>query len=167
MTDQTRWRATVRYASTAPITDDQADALTAHLPGYAVVILDDRGLQLQMTVEASTLRRATDEALKAARVAFGEAFDVVGEPVAVDVLTEQAYDTELANPQGRDLVGLAEIAEMGEFSKQRAGQVAELITFPGPLAELKQGKVWTRESVARFFAGWQRKGGRPRKTPTA
>jgi predicted DNA-binding transcriptional regulator AlpA len=55
-----------------------------------------------------------------------------------------------------DLVGLKEIAEMLGVSKQRAGQLAELVAFPRPLGEISAGRVWKRADVE----AWARREGR-------
>lgn len=160
---QTRWRASILYASTIhEITDEQADALARHLPGYGIAVLDGQRVRLDMTVEASTLGRATEEALKAARAAYAEAFDAVGQQVGIRIVTEEDEERELASPAPLDLVGIAEIAEMAGVTRQRAHQLSERPDFPQPVAEPRSGKVFTLGSVQRWLAGWERKTGRPR-----
>jgi predicted DNA-binding transcriptional regulator AlpA len=48
---------------------------------------------------------------------------------------------------GVELVGLKEIAEMLQVSKQRAGQLAARADFPEPLGEISAGRVWKRSEV--------------------
>lgn len=159
-----RWRATVMYAATLDgITGDQADALMRHLPGYGLATSDGRHVRLEMTVEASTLRRATDEAIRAAAAAYADAFDAVGTPAGIRVITEEESERELMAPTRLDLVGFAEIGEMAEVSKQRAAQIAELAGFPAPVAEPRAGKMFLRAGVERFLSTWERRVGRPRK----
>lgn len=164
MTSQNRWRATVMYAASLKgITADQADALMRHLPGYGLATSDGRHVRLEMTVQASTLRKATDEALKAAAAAHADAFDVVGTAAGIRVITEEESERELTSPAPLDLVGMAEIAEMADVSKQRAAQLAELDAFPAPVAEPRAGKMFLRAGVERFLSTWERRTGRPRK----
>lgn len=60
----------------------------------------------------------------------------------------------------QQFVGLTEIAEMFQISRQRAHQVItdpELPEFPAPVAVLAQGRVWRRSPVER----WGRANGFP------
>lgn len=48
-----------------------------------------------------------------------------------------------------DLVGVAEIAEMLQVSRQRVHKiVATDKTFPDPVAVLSAGKIWERSAVS-------------------
>lgn len=162
------WRATVSYANTAPeITDDQADALVHHLPGFAVVHHDGRQIHLSMDVQASTLRKAEDEAHKAARTAYAAAFDVVGTEVGVRILTEEDHERELVAPSALDLVGVADIGEMAGVTRQRAQQWTEQPSFPKPVATPKSGPVFTRKSVEKWLEANPRRTGRPPKVERA
>jgi hypothetical protein len=50
--------------------------------------------------------------------------------------------------QKLDLMGVAEIAELLNVSRQRVHQLArEHADFPQPVAELKAGKIWLRRDV--------------------
>lgn len=155
---QTRWHASVLYATAdLPLTDEQADALVANLPGYASAVHAGDRIRLEMTVEASTLRKATDEAVKAANAAFAAAFDTVGTPVGVRVLTLDDYQRELSHPAPLDLVGLAEVTEMGGFnSRQAADAATKNADFPAPVATPRMGKVWARSAVEAFLDRWPR-----------
>lgn len=51
-----------------------------------------------------------------------------------------------------DLVGTTEIGQMLGVSKQRADQLARTKSFPKPVAELAQGRVWRRRDVERWVA---------------
>lgn len=164
-----QWRATVTYATApTPITDEQADALMAALPGYGIAVHDGQRFRLEMTVQASTLRRATDDALKAAHAAWASAFDVTGTPTAVHVLTDAEHLESLKHPGPIELVGIKEIGEMGAMSRQQAQQLTKRPDFPAPVAELGATKVYTKASVAEFFKAWPRKAGwAGRSAPTA
>jgi len=57
-----------------------------------------------------------------------------------------------------DLVGLTEIAEMLDLSRQRVDQLVRDvdITFPEPVAIISAGRIWRRSDVER----WARRVGR-------
>jgi len=55
-----------------------------------------------------------------------------------------------------ELVGVAELAEMMDVSRQRASQISARPTFPEPVAVLRMGKVWRAEDVRE----WAEKTGR-------
>jgi prophage regulatory protein len=55
-----------------------------------------------------------------------------------------------------ELMGLTEIGELFEVSRQRAGQLAEQEGFPEPVAVLAAGRIWERDDVER----WGRRTGR-------
>jgi predicted DNA-binding transcriptional regulator AlpA len=50
-----------------------------------------------------------------------------------------------------DLVGLTEIAEMLDLSRQRVDQIARSdSTFPEPVAVITAGRIWRRRDVERW-----------------
>jgi predicted DNA-binding transcriptional regulator AlpA len=51
-----------------------------------------------------------------------------------------------------NLVGLHEIANMLNVSRQRADQLARQTGFPKPLDTVKAGRIWKRDAVEK----WQR-----------
>lgn len=166
MASETLWRATVTYASApTPITDDQADALVDELPGYVIVRHDGRQIHMSMTVEASTLRKAEDEAHKAARAAWASAFDVVGQPVGVHIITDDEHQRQLTHPDELDLVGITDVAEIlskpdKPMKQQQASELAaKHPDFPPPVASPGGRKVWTRKSIEAFRDRWPRVGG--------
>jgi prophage regulatory protein len=58
-----------------------------------------------------------------------------------------------------DLMGSQEIrARLGGLSRQRVYQLTSRDTFPAPVADLAQGKVWdaadVEEWIARYRRGW-------------
>jgi len=161
------WHATVEVSQLA-LNDDQIDILTDELPGYAVLAHSaDRGrLTMRFTVNAATLRQATDVALRAARHACGVAFAPgVSELTQIRVLPVDDQVKELEYPQPQDLVGYVEIAEILGVSRQRARELATTNPdFPRPLAQLAASPVYTLPSVTAFAARWpRRRTGRPRK----
>lgn len=165
MTHTTRWTAIVAYPQPpAELTDDQHDSL-ADLPGYGFVTADGTHVRLGMTVEAATLRQATDAALRAAREAHTATFGTPGDPTEIRVLPEDIYQQEIAHPRTLDLLGTTEIGELLEVSRQRAAELADTHPeFPAAIGETSRGRVWTRDSIVKFEQRWNRKSGRPRKT---
>jgi len=111
-------------------------------------------------VVAPTLRKASDEALRAAR-------ELPAAPTRLYILPLDDWEAEQAAPQPRNLVGAAEAALLLGVSRQRVGQLAERPDFPAPIARLSAGPVWTRASIEAFDQSWSRKiTGRPRKSAT-
>jgi predicted DNA-binding transcriptional regulator AlpA len=53
--------------------------------------------------------------------------------------------------QQAKLVGIHEIASRLGFTKQRAHHYSKMKTFPLPIAQLAQGRVWRESDVATFF----------------
>jgi hypothetical protein len=168
MTQTTQWRATVAWPRPESLNSEALDRLVRGLPGFGIAGAGDRLMHAEMTVEAPTLRAATEAALRAARAAHQDALGRPGEPRQLRVLTVADFDDELARPAAAELVGLAEVAEELGVSRQRAGQlVDENPDFPGPVARLASGPVFTRASVLAFGRRWERRPGRPRKAAAA
>jgi len=111
--------------------------------------------------------RAADavEAVARARAVFEHAAAGAGLPpwplARVEAQTEQELENELARPRFPPLLGLAELAERLEVSRQRAWTITGRPDFPDPVARLKATPVWTAGSVRRFLEAWPRKVGRP------
>lgn len=159
MSDQ--WSVSV----TAPVSPDlDMDALAEVAEKLRAGITHDGARHLltaDYSVTATTLRRATEEALRAARA-------LPAEPTQIRVLSLDDWVSEQKSPQPRDLVGAAEAAVLLRVSRQRVGQLAERPDFPAPIARLSAGPVWTRSSIEAFDQSWSRKiTGRPRKPAPA
>lgn len=82
-------------------------------------------------------------------------------PVRVEAQTEGELEIELSRPSFPPLLGVAELAERLEVSRQRAWTIAGRSDFPQPVARLRATPVWTAGSVRRFLESWPRKVGRP------
>lgn len=122
--------------------------------GVAVGKLAGRHLETTLTVTADDWLTAADQAIKI----IGDR--VSGTIVAVDVMTTAEADRRLE--ERPELVGVAEIAELLDVSKQRAFVITQRKDFPAPLAKLASGPVWRAGSVASFKTTWRRQPGRPR-----
>jgi hypothetical protein len=150
---------------TAPVPADlDIDAQAAVAEKLRATLAHDGARNLLIadyTVTGPTLRRATDEALRAARA-------LPAKPTRLQVLPLDDWVVEQKAPQPRDLVGAAEAAVMLGVSRQRVGQLAERPDFPAPIARLSAGPVWTRSSIEAFGQSWTRKiTGPPRKAAPA
>lgn len=62
------------------------------------------------------------------------------------------------------LAGLAEVAGLAGVTRQRAGQLTKVKTFPEPVQVLAMGPVWRESDVVAFLAT-PRAPGRPRSRP--
>ena len=150
---------------TAPVPADlDVDAQAAVAAKLRATLTHDGARHLltaEYTVTAPTLRKATDEALRAARA-------LPAKPTRLQVLPLDEWVAEQKAPQPRDLVGAAEAALVLGVSRQRVGQLVERRDFPSPIARLSAGPVWTRASIEAFGHSWTRKiTGRPRKAAGA
>src|ERR1700722_11950330 len=120
------WDATV-VVSQQSLSDEQIDILTCKLSGYAVLAhSEDQGrLSMRFTVNSSTLRQATDVALREARHAYEAAFAPESpELMQIRVLPVDDQRKEIEYPQTQDLVGYVEIAQILMVSRQRARELA-------------------------------------------
>lgn len=70
----------------------------------------------------------------------------------------QRLETELSAGRDRDLVGIAEIAELRGVARQSAHRTTRLPDFPAPYADLAAGRIWRRHDVEQYFARRDRKG---------
>ncbi|MFZ3562828.1 helix-turn-helix transcriptional regulator [Streptomyces sp. BH097] len=66
-------------------------------------------------------------------------------------------------------VGVTEIGEMLNVSRQRANKLVARPDFPEPVAQTKAGRVWERAAVEAWEKTWDRTnvGGRPPRNPPA
>ncbi|MDP8930113.1 MAG: hypothetical protein M3O70_16480 [Actinomycetota bacterium] len=70
-----------------------------------------------------------------------------------------------AAPPIPQLVGISDIAELLDVSKQRAWALAhDRDDFPRPIMIVSAGPLWLREAVEAFDERWARKPGRPKKS---
>ncbi|WP_213455445.1 hypothetical protein [Rhizomonospora bruguierae] len=167
MTQQRQWRAFVTWHRPTQTVDvDALTELTQALPGFGIVHDDGEAdrLEAAMTVDAPTMRQASEVALRSARAAYGRALGTVAEPVRLRVLTLEEHDADTARPAPMELMGLREAAAELGISPQRVDQLSRTNPeFPAPVTRLAAGPVFTAASIrAAKTRGWQRKPGRPR-----
>ena len=120
-------------------------------------------LQLTLEVEADTLEQAATTALSEAAAATG-----LLKPTRLYALSKTDAVAEIAHPAplNLDLIGVTEIADELEVSRQRAGQLQHDPDFPRPVVD-KPLRLYTRASVRVFKEHWfktrnPRGGPRPR-----
>jgi hypothetical protein len=119
------------------------------------------GVSATVSVEATDADVAAAAALHQFRDAASKASIELGPVARVDVMDETYQERWLDEPPV-ELVGVSEIAELLDVSRQRIRELRQQPGFPAPLAELKAGPVWSRGSLDRFHRSWPRKPGRPR-----
>lgn len=78
--------------------------------------------------------------------------------------TVAEQERELSEPTIPTLLGVAELADLGRVSKQRASALAAQGSFPSPVQVLAAGPVWAESAVLRHAESWDRKPGRPRRS---
>jgi hypothetical protein len=79
-----------------------------------------------------------------------------------EIVTWDEFERELSEPTYAGVLGVAELADLLNVTRQRASQIARRSDFPRPYAELASGPVWLEPMVKRFVGGWERRPGRPR-----
>jgi predicted DNA-binding transcriptional regulator AlpA len=62
------------------------------------------------------------------------------------------------------LIGLTEIAQLLNVSRQRVHVLRKRRDFPSPIAELAVGPVWNSRDLSAFVDGWNRAPGRQKKS---
>lgn len=82
--------------------------------------------------------------------------------VRLAVTSAALVDAELSQSNIPALVGVSEIADLLDVSRQRASELARTTDFPVPVASLASGPVWLEPAVVRFAKSWSRRPGRPR-----
>ena len=134
-----------------------------------VVAADERGIDLRFSLVYDEPRELDFIAGKAKVIAVRVLVGVGLEHLVLEALhveTDEHQERELEEPNFPKLVGLTEIADLLRVSRQRVSQLREHPDFPKPLAELRAGDVWSRESLNNFVESWPRRGGRQRTWST-
>jgi hypothetical protein len=96
--------------------------------------------------------------------------ELPGTPTFDDHLSEQAEDVVLQRVaellEDMQVFGLAELADRWGVTKQRADELATG-RLGQPWRVLRMGRMWTKDQVEDFEAGWVRKTGihTPKPTP--
>lgn len=118
---------------------------------------------VQMAVAAFEPVEALREAIAAEATAAKKAGLPEWPVVSVSVIEWNYFEMKLDDPTYPTVVGVSELADMLDVTRQRASELARSASFPTPFQELASGPVWLEPTVRRFVADWDRRPGRPRK----
>jgi len=160
-----RWHAsltfTVQHAYDSDTAFDLIDSLDDS--GAAMSIANDyKGGSVTLTIESDTAvaaaNAATNNLLEHAPASIG-----VIEITGIEILSEEAMDAYLDEPVFPEVVGYAEIAELGGFSRQRARQLADSEAFPPAVITTAQGPLYSKHAIDRWLESRNTKPGRPAK----
>lgn len=165
----TDWTARIEWAVDHEPNESELDVWLNQLEAYHVSIGmlpakgdEPRYMAATISLEASTLRQATQEALRLVEGATG------GRAIVVEVLPTEEFDRRLEQPVIPELVGYAEIAEVLGVSRQRAREIANTVKpFPAAAVHVSSGPLYIRDSVEAWAKTWERKPGRPRSMDSA
>jgi hypothetical protein len=155
-----QWTCTVEAVNDTYTGDveDLSDTILARLGDHhGSAAFGEGRIAATFTVEARLVLQATEIALKAWNKALddGLAWSIVS-------LTARRADQPDDLPGLPELLGVAEVAQRLDVSKQRVTELARTHRlFPPPLAELASGPVWTAWQIGSFQRSWTRKPGRP------
>lgn len=158
------WSARVQWARSTSVNHDNAFDLLEALADYAAagsVARDGAAGSLQLSISAPTIDEAIDLAITVVRDALAQ--HVTGaEVTGIDVMNQQAFDEELAQPLYPEVVGYAEIAQMAGVSRQRARQFSQIPSFPSPVIVTAQGPLMSKVAVDTWIKTRNTRPGRPR-----
>jgi hypothetical protein len=165
----TTWTVCVEWTSKAALGDEQLDTLTRQLEPLATSAQIEPGdtPSALLELDARTVRQAFDGAVRAVETACraaGLSCTVTG----VEVLTREEYQRRQANPAIPPLVGLTEIAEMADVTRQRAKALTKTYSDRLPqVAGSESRPLFLRAHVEDFLRSWTRQTGRPPKRAQA
>ncbi len=148
-------------------TEDYADQLIDALGGHApAVSCGPNEMSARFSVEADTVGQASDAGLRLFRAALKKIGLSVppARIVGYELQASDDLDRSLGEINVPELVGVAELAQILNVSKQRASELARSPGFPKPFALLASGPVWKKGAVARHMGAWERRPGR-KKVP--
>lgn len=141
-------------AALGEVLADRSPAIAAgHVAGRRV----PGRVSAQLTVETSTLRQATSQAMHDVEAAIrGQGLSCT--LVRVEAMPYAELEAELEEPQVPELVGVREIGEILAVTRQRADVITKTWeSFPQPVARLASGSVWTADAVRRWATKWDRR----------
>jgi hypothetical protein len=169
-TARVEWKLAVGLDIT-DVLPDIVENLTDH---HAAGAVDNAAstASVTLTVQAPTLPKATQDALRLVAVAVASAGDQQFVPVSIS-LTEETLASHRSDPPDWNLpplVTTTEIAKMFGVSRQRASQwAAERPDFPQPAARTALGALYIRSQIQVWHARADMSPGRrpaPRREPT-
>lgn len=160
------WYITVTFTTETPMDSeagfDILDALAEH---HASAAVSTGGGSISLTVSAPDAVQAA--ALIPETLAKAQPITGAVTVVSLEILSEDAFQASLDEPEIPELVGLTEIAEMAGVSRQRANAIVKQDSFPAPVLTLAAGQFRTRAAVQNWVENWTRKPGRKPGTSPA
>lgn len=164
----THWAAMIEYDGA--ITDEQSEQLVQREADYPIVTTDREinRTRISFGLEASTLRKATDEAWRVARILT--AGIVTGDSTSIRIVSDKQLAEETERPTVPDLVDTKDAMAILKINNtKRFYEVRDSRDdFPTPVVTLSGDRaIYTRAEIEAFGERWAptRKPGRPRKTP--
>lgn len=143
------------------ISDELLDATEKH---EGIVSVFPERITIAVTVEGPTYWEAVGAGVSAAQAALRSAGCRDDLPIErVETKTAERAERDLEEPTYPEMLGVAEVAELLEVSKQRVSELRAAGRLPEPLNALRAGPVWPRPAVERFLEHWTRRPGRPPK----
>ena len=128
---------------------DHMDASVAAVPG--------NGVSVTVWVDNAP------DLFAAQALAHKAAFSVIGaEPVAVEAMTDAAYEAMADAPTLPEMVSAPVVGDLLGVSRQRVHQLQGTAGFPEPLLRLRTGPVWDARAIDAFARSWDRRPGRRR-----
>ena len=123
---------------------------------------------MRFSIDERTPMRAVKKGLETLNKALPRAgFTDDVELMGFECQTAEELERDLATSNAPELVGVSEVAEMLEVSRQRVSELSRSPDFPAPIAHLASGPVWRRGVIVRHVGRWPRRPGRPKKAAAA
>ena len=150
------WQATVEWSATSDrppedVADEFLDELVMfHVGAFSCVGPGRFGTTI--SVQAPTLRAATDQATRAVVAAASKAGHREIFLLEVAVIDEETGHARLDEPLFPEMLGYSQIARLAGVSRQRIRQLAkEHPQFPGPFLETEYGPLFHKDAVTLFL----------------
>jgi hypothetical protein len=142
------WTAQLTYRAPEFGADEVRD-LAAELGAGLVQDVAAGTVGFMLEVVAATVRQATLEALRVAGTM------IAAKPVKILVMSGEDFVNDVQTAlMAVDLLGVAEIAQLFDVSRQRVNQLIERPDFPAPVARLLSGPVFAKPAVEAFEKRW-------------
>ena len=160
------WSIEVEYSrEDQEIEENALDELLDLLVDAGVAAsLDQHRLRVRISVEADSVVDAVAAGAAQVEGAAWKAGLPTETVLGVSAQSDRGLDLELEASNLPALVGVAELADRLQVSRQRVSQLARSRTLPTPAASLAAGPVWLRSSIDSFVERWRRRPGRPQRS---
>jgi hypothetical protein len=140
------------------LADRLADRLEAH---SAVASYSAASVAVRLSVEATSAVTAADQAVGLVVTAAEDPSVQPSEVAKLEIMKEEALEASLRQRNFPTLLGVAEVANVLEVSKQRVSELRRTPSFPPPITQLRAGPVWLEDTITGYLRSWKRQGGRP------